>query len=297
MNSSSDNWTLSTRNVLVTGANGQLGSELRELASTHPDRRFFFTDWQDLDITDAEAVKRYVDQNGIDVIINAAAYTAVDKAESEPDLAEAINHHGAGNLAEAAGARGALLIHVSTDYVFDGAGCTPYTETMPANPLGVYGETKLRGEQAVLASGARAVIIRTAWLYSSFGNNFVKTMLRLGRERETLGVVVDQIGTPTYARDLALAILSVVSAPRPGIYHYCNDGVASWYDFAKAVMDISGLACDVRPIETREYPTPAKRPGFSVLSKTKIKQTYSLTIPYWRDSVRECILKLKGEQI
>lgn len=282
-------------NILITGANGQLGNELRTLHTQYPNHRFVFTDIAELDITDQQAINRMVSEQEIDLLINCAAYTAVDKAESDTALAHRLNAVAPGLLAEATAARGADIIHVSTDYVFDGQGHSPYTEDMPTHPQSVYGTTKLEGEQRVAAANPRSIIIRTAWLYSTHGNNFVKTMLRLGRERESLNVVCDQAGTPTYARDLARAIMAIATAPRKtyGTFHYSNEGLISWYDFTKAIHRIAGItSCHVNPIPTTDYPTPASRPAYSVLSKSKIKQTYGIHIPYWEESLQECIASL-----
>lgn len=282
-------------NILVTGCNGQLGNEMQLLEKCYPQHTFFNTDVNELDITEQHAVDAFVEDNGIDGIVNCAAYTAVDKAESNQTLCEALNAEAPAFLAIAVERRGGWMIQVSTDYVFDGTGHTPYTEDMPASPNTVYGLTKLNGEQAVMASCQRAMIIRTAWLYSTFGNNFVKTMIRLGKEKAELGVIFDQIGTPTYARDLAVAIMAaIVKGVIPGIYHFSNEGVISWYDFTKAIHRIAGITtCNVRPLHTSEYPAPAPRPAYSVLDKTKIKNTLGIEIPYWEDSLRECIMSLE----
>ena len=268
---------------LVTGCNGQLGTELRRLI---PDA--LFVDKDELDITDADAVKSYVAAHDVDTIINCAAYTAVDRAESEPELAEKINAVGPENLAKT----GAKIVHISTDYVFDGTHHTPYTPDDETCPVSVYGRTKRMGEIAVLENAPVAVVIRTAWLYSAHGNNFVKTMRRLGAEKESIGVVCDQIGSPTWAADLAAAIVQIIpqmNEGNRGIYHYTNSGVCSWYDFATAIMDLSGLSCDVRPISTAQYPTPAARPAYSVLDKTKIQETFNITIPHWFRSLKTCL--------
>ncbi len=286
------------RNVLVTGANGQLGSEIRAL---HGDfaYNFFFTDRATLDISDAEALERFVTANTIDAIINCAAYTAVDKAELDAQNADAINHLAVQNLALTCKAKKLKFIHISTDYVFDGKNFKPYTEADATNPNGIYGKTKLDGERALLhASPANSIIIRTSWVYSSFGANFVKTMLRLGKEKEELGVIYDQVGTPTYARDLAQVILEIlpkIANEKPAIYHYSNEGVLSWYDFAKEIMRMAKLPCRVNPIETKEYPTPATRPHYSLLSKSKIKKEFGIEIPYWKDSLDAC-LQILGER-
>ena len=321
------------KTILVTGACGQLGNEMQLQARLHPEYRWHFTDVvapgssgrvggvfaaaspaaaispasspaspaasspvppiSPLDITDPAAVSTFVEEHSVDLIVNCAAYTAVDRAESDADRAALLNATAPGYLAAAIQQRGGHLVQISTDYVFDGTAHTPYTEDLPTCPNSVYGRTKLAGEQAVLAANPSALIIRTAWLYSRFGNNFVKTMLRLGREKSELGVIFDQIGTPTYARDLAAAIMAAISQGiQPGIFHFSNEGVCSWYDFTKAIHRLAGITtCHVRPLHTAEYPTPAARPHYSVLDKTKIKQTYHLEIPYWEDSLKECIVE------
>ena len=283
------------KNILVTGCNGQLGNEMQLLSTGHPDFNYFFTDVKELDITDENAVKAFIEANSIDCVVNCAAYTAVDKAEADEARADVLNHVAPGYLARAVHARGGQMVHVSTDYVFDGTGHVPYREDAPTCPATAYGRTKLAGEEAVKQECPESAIIRTAWLYSTFGNNFVKTMLRLGREKESLGVIFDQIGTPTYARDLAAAIFAVLEQGIvPGIYHFSNEGVISWYDFTKAIHRIAGIdGCKVRPLHTEEYPAPAARPHYSVLDKTKIKETYHIEIPYWEDSLEECIQKLE----
>ncbi|MBR1652823.1 MAG: dTDP-4-dehydrorhamnose reductase [Alloprevotella sp.] len=282
-------------NILVTGANGQLGSELRRLAPEHKKHAFVFTDVEELDITDAEAVNRCIAANDIELLINCAAFTAVDKAEGEAAFCDLLNHQAPRLLAEAMAEAGGSMIHVSTDYVFDGTAHVPYREDAPTCPNSVYGRTKLLGETAVRKACPDSVVVRTAWLYSSFGNNFVKTMLRLGRERTNLSVVADQIGTPTYARDLAAALLAIVEHGLvPGIYHYTNEGVTSWYDFTREIHRQAGITtCNVKPIHTEEYPAPAPRPHFSVLDKTKIKETYGISIPWWPDSLHECLQELE----
>lgn len=281
-------------NILVTGCNGQLGNEIQLLEKGNGKHVFFNTDVNELDITDENAINAFVDANNIDGIINCAAYTAVDKAESNEALCHTLNATAPGYLAAAMGKRGGWMVQVSTDYVFDGTKHTPYSETDPTCPDSVYGRTKLEGEQLVRQHCERAMIVRTAWLYSIFGNNFVKTMIRLGKEKTELGVIFDQIGTPTYARDLAVAIMTAVEKGIiPGIYHFSNEGVTSWYDFTKAIHRIAGISgCHVRPIHTEEYPTPARRPHYSVLDKTKIKATYNIEVPYWEESLVECISKL-----
>ena len=281
-------------NILVTGCNGQLGNEIQLLEKGNGKHVFFNTDVNELDITDENAINAFVDANNIEGIINCAAYTAVDKAESNEALCHTLNTTAPGYLAAAMGRRGGWMVQVSTDYVFDGTKHTPYSETDPTCPDSVYGRTKLEGEQLVRQHCERAMIVRTAWLYSIFGNNFVKTMIRLGKEKTELGVIFDQIGTPTYARDLAVAIMTAVeNGIIPGIYHFSNEGVTSWYDFTKAIHRIAGISgCHVRPIHTEEYPTPARRPHYSVLDKTKIKATYNIEVPYWEESLAECISKL-----
>lgn len=282
------------RQILVTGCNGQLGNELQRLAPQYDDIEFHFTDKEELDITNRKDVYAFIEQHAISVVINCAAFTAVDKAESEPELCDLLNHVAPGYLAEAVASIGGTMIHVSTDYVFDGTSCTPYKEEDTPNPQTVYGRTKLAGEESVIRSCPGSMVIRTAWLYSTFGNNFVKTMIRLGKEREDLGVVFDQIGSPTYARDLAQAIMKAVEQGIvPGVYHFTNEGVCSWYDFTRAIHRIEGIStCHVRPIHTEEYPVPAKRPHYSVLDKTKISNTFGLEIRWWEDALKECIKEL-----
>lgn len=284
------------KKVLITGSGGQLGSELCELQTHRKGLELEFTNHEQLDITDVAAVEEWFGNHQPDICINCAAYTAVDKAETEVQQAFAVNSIGARTLAEACKKQGAVLIHISTDYVFDGASNQPYRETDQVNPLGIYGQSKLKGEEQVANSGADAIIIRTSWLYSSFGNNIVKTVLRLAKERPAINFVYDQIGSPTYAHDLAEAILEIISANdlknKTGIYHYCNHGVCSWYDFAKAIVEMKGLDCHLKPIETHEYPLPAERPAFSVLNNLKIREQFSVEIPYWRDSLKACLNKL-----
>ena len=275
---------------LVTGANGQLGNELRLLLGD----RAVYVGREELDITDEAAVRRFLDAQNFDIVINCAAYTAVDKAEDDFEAADRINRLGPALLAK----YGRRIIQVSTDYVFDGTAHLPYKEEDAVNPVSVYGSTKLAGEEAVLAEAETAVVIRTAWLYSSFGANFVKVMRRLGMERDSLGVVFDQIGTPTYAADLAAAIVAMLPQIKAGtkeVYHYSNEGVASWYDFACAIMRESGLPCMVRPLETHEYPTKATRPAYSVLNKAKIRRDFGLAIPHWMDGLKRCIAKLNEQ--
>ena len=285
-------------NILVTGANGQLGCEMRRLGAVSPNN-YIFTDVAELDITDASAVLVAVKENGIEAIVNCAAYTNVDKAESDEETAELINATAVGNLARAMKEVGGTLFHVSTDYVFGSEGNTPRTEDMPLNPLGVYGLTKLHGEQAIEESGCKALIFRTAWLYSEFGNNFLKTMLRLTAERDQLNVVFDQVGTPTYAGDLALAIFSIIEAGvyegNEGVYHFSNEGVCSWYDFAVEIAAAAGhTGCRINPCHSSEFPSPVTRPPYSVLDKTKIKSTFDIDIPHWRESMEYCIKRIKA---
>ena len=282
------------KNILITGANGQLGNEMRVLSAEHPEYTYFFTDVEELDICNELAIQDFVKANAIHVIVNCAAYTAVDNAEDNIGLCTKLNADAVGYLAKAAEANGAEFIQISTDYVFDGTAHTPYRETEPTCPNSVYGHTKLMGEQNALTLCTRSMVIRTAWLYSTFGNNFVKTMIRLGRERDSLGVIFDQVGTPTYARDLARAIFAAIrQGVTPGIYHFSNEGVCSWYDFTKAIHRLAGITtCNVKPLHTSEYPTKAKRPHYSVLDKTKIKEVYHVEIPYWEESLKECIFQL-----
>ena len=281
-------------NILITGCNGQLGNEMQLLEKDFSEHQWFNTDVEELDITDQLAIEQFIQENQIDGIVNCAAYTAVDKAESNKELCTSLNTVAPAYLAAAVDKRGGWMIQISTDYVFDGTKHTPYVETDTPCPDSVYGSTKLAGEFGVQKFCRRSMIIRTAWLYSTFGNNFVKTMLRLGKERQELGVIFDQIGTPTYARDLAKAIMAAIAQGiQPGVYHFSNEGVISWYDFTKTIHRIAGItSCHVRPLHTAEYPTPAKRPAYSVLDKTKIKETYNIEIPYWEESLKECIEKL-----
>jgi len=284
--------------ILVTGSNGQLGNEIRVLAADYPDYEFIYTDIGELDITDPNKVELYCVTNKPNAIINCAAYTAVDKAETDESTAFLINAIAVENLSRSAAAVNALMVHVSTDYVFDGNTWIPYNETYKTNPQSVYGNSKLAGEEAVLKYAGKGIILRTSWLYSAFGNNFVKTMIKYGTERDELKVVFDQVGTPTYARDLAKAILDIIPAriDQAGVdlFHYSNEGVASWFDFAQIVITLSGITCQVTPILTKDYPASAAvRPFFSVLNKSKIKETFSITIPYWSDSVKDCLRRLK----
>ena len=285
--------------VLITGANGQLGNEMRRLGAVSPNE-YLFTDVAELDITDKAAVAEFVKSNNVEIIVNCAAYTNVDKAEDDEATAELINATAVRNLAEAVKAVDGTLFHVSTDYVFGSEGNTPRTEDMPTNPLGVYGKTKLHGEQAIAEVGAKAIIIRTAWLYSEFGNNFLKTMLRLTAEKESLNVVFDQVGSPTYSGDLALAIFSIIEggvyAGNEGVYHFSNEGVCSWYDFATEIAAAAGHECVVMPCHSNEFPSKVTRPPFSVLDKTKIKTTFGIEIPHWRDSMLYCLQRLAKQQ-
>lgn len=285
-------------NILVTGANGQLGNEMRRLGAVSPNN-YIFTDVAELDITDATAVSEAVKGNGIEIIVNCAAYTNVDKAESDEATAVLINATAVANLAAAMKEVGGTLFHVSTDYVFGLDGNTPRREDMPTAPLGVYGRTKLMGEEAIEKSGCKALIFRTAWLYSEYGNNFLKTMMRLTAEREQLNVVFDQVGTPTYAGDLALAIFSIIEAGvyagNEGIYHFSNEGVCSWYDFAVEIAAVAGNTdCRIEPCHSSEFPSPVTRPPYSVLDKTKIKKTFDIDIPHWRESMEYCIKRIKA---
>jgi dTDP-4-dehydrorhamnose reductase len=283
--------------ILITGSKGQLGNELRELSGDFPEFDFLYTDVDELDISNEVNVDKYFSEYQPDVVINCAAYTAVDKAESDSTLANLINASAVGILARVASNHNALLVHLSTDYVFDGMAYLPYQESDKTNPVSAYAKTKFAGEQAVEKYSTKAVIIRTSWLYSAFGNNFVKTILKYGRERGIMNIVSDQIGTPTYARDLARAILTIIPLADNNngveIFHYSNEGVASWYDFAKAIVEISGINCKINAIGTSEYPLPATRPYYSVLNKSKLKEKFMLEIPYWRDSLKHCLLRLR----
>lgn len=284
-------------NVLITGANGQLGNCMRN-ASKNAKDNYIFTDVAELDITDADAVTSFVNNNDINIIVNCAAYTNVDKAESDIAFAEKLNAEAVGNLAKAIKANAGILIHISTDYVFGGDPYnTPCLESQKGTPTGVYGLTKLHGEQAIEASGCKALIFRTAWLYSEYGKNFVKTMLNLTSSKPELKVVFDQVGTPTYAQDLADAIFKIIENRKfegnEGIYHYSNEGVCSWFDFTKAIAELSGnTKCDIRPCHSDEFPSPVKRPAYSVLDKTKFKKTFGIHVPYWIDSLKTCIKNL-----
>lgn len=281
-------------NILITGCNGQLGNEMQLLEKDYPQYTFFNTDVKELDITNPDAIETYVADHDINIIVNCAAFTAVDKAESSQELCRLLNAKAPEYLAKAVARHGGSFVQISTDYVFDGTNHTPYTEDEATCPNSVYGSTKLEGEKLAMAACANTMIIRTAWLYSTFGNNFVKTMIRLGKEKSELGVIFDQIGTPTYAGDLAAAIMAGIShGIVPGIYHFSNEGVISWYDFTKAIHRLAGItSCHVRPLHTAEYPTPAARPHYSVLDKTKIKQTYGIEVPYWEESLEKCVKAL-----
>ena len=285
--------------VLITGSNGQLGSEIKELASDYENLECVFKDLPELDICDAEVLNTFIIDQQINAVINCAGYTAVDKAEEEALIAQKVNSEGVLNLANALKKVDGKLIHISTDYVFDGNHSQPYKESDPVNPIGVYGQTKRAGELAVLNSSIDAIVIRTSWLYSMYGNNFVKTMLRIGNNKKSIQVVSDQLGTPTYAKDLAKTCLDILSdagstniSKKGSLYHYSNEGVTSWYDFATAIMEISNIDCKVIPIETKDYPTEARRPMYSVLDKSKIKSDFKVTIPHWRDSLANCIKKI-----
>ncbi|MGJ0335437.1 dTDP-4-dehydrorhamnose reductase [Aliarcobacter cryaerophilus] len=284
-----------TYNILVTGSNGQLGSEIKELSSNY-NYNFFFTTRDDIDITSKDSIKEFCQTNSINVIINCAAYTAVDKAESDMENADLVNRKAVKKLSIVAKELNIKLIHISTDYVFDGKNFKPYVEEFQTNPQSVYGKTKLDGENEIRdINPLNSIIIRTSWVYSYYGNNFVKTMLRLGKEKEELGVIFDQVGTPTYAKDLAITILDIIPQidnEKVEIYNYSNEGVLSWYDFAKEIMKMAKLNCKINPIETYQYPTPAKRPHFSLLNKSKIKSKFNLEIPYWKDGLDDCLKRL-----
>lgn len=286
------------KNILVTGANGQLGSEIKRISVHHENNyKFFFTDVAELDITDPEAIDRFIKENNIRYIINCAAYTAVDKAEDDIDLCYKINRDAVNNLGVAATNNKAKVIHVSTDYVYDGTASKPYLETDAVNPQSIYGKSKLAGENALMQTCPDSIIIRTAWLYSIYGNNFVKTMIKYGQERDELNVVADQTGTPTNAADLAQAIIQILDFSeqnefQPGIYHYSNEGVTTWYDFTLAIHKDAGITCNVNPITTDQYPTKATRPKYSVLDKTKIKTVFNIFIPKWEESLNLCVREL-----
>ena len=287
--------------VLITGSNGQLGSEIKDLAANYKKLDFVFKDLPELDICNFKALQAFLIDHKINVVINCAAYTAVDKAEEDAEITERVNSTGVLNLVNALQTVNGKLIHISTDYVFNGNHFLPYKESDPVSPIGVYGETKRAGELSVINSDIDSIVIRTSWLYSSYGNNFVKTMLRFGNEKENLGVIFDQVGTPTYARDLAKTCLEILCentseniSKKGNLYHYSNEGIASWYDFAIAIMELVNINCKVNPIQTKDYPTLAKRPHYSVLNKSKIKTDFKIEIPYWRDSLKDCIEKIKN---
>ena len=281
--------------VLVTGQNGQLGNELKVLSSQYPQYDFIFTDVAEMDITNAEKVTEFFGHYKPAICINAAAYTAVDKAETDRETAININAYAVGNLAENSSKMNTRFIHTSTDYVFDGTATSPYKEDHPVNPVNFYGESKLKGEEIALEKLPSTIIIRTSWLYSSFGNNFVKTMLRLMKERESVNIVNDQFGSPTYAADLAAAIMHIASKAedKGGIYHFSNEGVISWFDFAVAIRELAGLSCRVKPVDTSGYPTPARRPAYSAMSKEKIKSIFGIELKDWKDSLKKCLQLLK----
>ena len=291
---------MQSKKILVTGANGQLGMEMRILGAVAPNE-YIFTDIDELDITDSDAVAAFVEQNGIQIIVNCAAYTNVDRAEEDEATAERINAEAVKNLAEAMKKVDGTLFHISTDYVFGGEGNTPRTEEMPLDPLGAYGRTKLHGEQAIAEVGCKAIIIRTAWLYSEFGKNFLLTMLRLTKEKPAINVVFDQVGTPTYAGDLALTIFSIIEgdmyAGNEGVYHFSNEGVCSWYDFAQEIATAMGhKECKISPCHSDEFPSKVKRPAYSVLDKSKIKRTFGVEIPHWRESMYYCLKRIVAQQ-
>lgn len=292
------------QHILVTGAKGQVGSELQYLSGQYPQFIFHFTDLPELDLTEPESIRSFFAMHPIDYCINCAAFTAVDKAESEAELAHKINVEAVETLAACCAKYGAGLVQLSSDYVYHNGINRALLPTDPTQPQSVYARTKLEGDEQALALNPRTLVIRTSWVYSGFGHNFVKTMLRLGQERDSLGVIYDQVGTPTYARDLAAALLHILSLFAAGtrsadtfrgIYHYSNEGVTSWYDFAKAIFDLENIVCEVSPINTSAYPTPAKRPPFSLLDKAAIKADFDLTIPYWRDSLKQCLNILRQE--
>jgi len=277
--------------ILITGKNGQLGNELKVLSATYPQYDFVFTDVAELDITNTAKVDEMFNKHKPVICINAAAYTAVDKAETEKDLALKINAYAVGNLAENCNKINSRFIHVSTDYVFAGTASRPYTEDFPVDPINFYGESKLKGEEIAMERNPSTVIIRTSWVYSFFGHNFVKTMLRLMKERESISVINDQFGSPTYAADLAAAIMQIAtqSEGKGGIYHFSNEGIISWFDFAVAIKELAGLLCNVKPVDTSGYPTPAKRPGYSAMNKEKIKATFGIELKDWKESLQQCL--------
>ncbi|CAN5551965.1 dTDP-4-dehydrorhamnose reductase [soil metagenome] len=292
------------KTILVTGANGQLGNEIKQLSALFTGYHFLFTTRQELSIEDSDSVAHFFETHNINCCINCAAYTAVDKAETETELAFRINGDAVGNLATICKNYNAIFVHISTDYVFDGSASSPYKEDNPVSPVNLYGASKLKGEQLAIANNPDAIIIRTSWVYAAFGNNFVKTMLRLMKERESIHVVNDQQGCPTFAADLAMVIMKMVTylkcSPteanslglKSNIFHYSNAGITNWFEFAVAIKELSGSNCQVNPISTAAYPTPAKRPAYSVLDTTKIQTTFQLTIPFWKDSLQKCITAL-----
>jgi dTDP-4-dehydrorhamnose reductase len=293
------------RTILITGSAGQLGQSIQSIACNYPEYKFEFASRQHLDLSNDHSIINFFGQKSFDIIINCAAHTAVDKAESEADTVNQVNHLAVRQLATIAKKHKTKLIHISTDYVFNGKQFRPYIEADKVEPHGVYGQTKLHGEQAILKIlTTNAIIIRTSWVYSEYGNNFVKTMLKLGQERDNLNVIYDQVGTPTYAKDLASAIMTIVQSQvfseidfKTDIVHFSNEGVCSWYDFAKEIFELSGIQCQVNPIGTEDYPTPAVRPHYSVLSKVKIKKIYHLVIPNWTESLKRCVVTLQGKKL
>ncbi|MBE9492178.1 MAG: dTDP-4-dehydrorhamnose reductase [Bacteroidetes bacterium] len=287
-----------TTKILVTGANGQLGNEIKLISRKHSDIHFYFTDVDELDITQITHVENFLKENPVDIIINCAAYNAVDKAEEDEESAFMINSIAVKHLSQLAFQKKIFLIHVSTDYVFDGIKNMPYTESDIVNPLSIYARSKQEGESQIQSTLKRGIIIRTSWLYSEYGNNFVKTIIKFAKDRDALNVVCDQVGTPTYAKDLAEVIFKLISRTNKirevEIYHYSNEGVASWYDFAKAIVEISGINCQINPVETKNFPLPAHRPFFSILNKSKIKKFLDIDIPYWRESLKDCLQNINN---
>ncbi|MDY0084621.1 MAG: dTDP-4-dehydrorhamnose reductase [Bacteroidales bacterium] len=287
-------------NILITGSNGQLGKEFQKIAQTDRKHVWYFTDMDELDITNPTQLKHYLNAENIEVCINCAAYTAVDKAEDDAEKAQMLNAQAPAFLAEACKSANTLLIHISTDYVFSGKHYKPYTEDHPVAPASTYAQGKADGERNIMLSGANYMIIRTSWLYSKNGNNFVKTMIRLGKEKESINVVADQIGSPTYAFDLAATILLMVENQDENsvnqIYHFSNEGAISWYDFAMAIMELEKLDCKVNPIESKDYPVKTVRPFYSVMNKAKIKSTFNITVPYWRNSLKKCLEEMNGQK-
>ena len=282
------------KKIIVIGSKGQLGNEFQELEKQYQSFQFFFYDVEEMDIVNKDLVEKGISEVKPDYLINCAAYTAVDKAETEKEIAFAINSEAVRNIATACSSNGVKFIHISTDYVFDGEASEPYKEESIVNPSNIYGESKLRGEQEAVKGNADVIIVRTAWVYSIYGSNFVKTMLRLMRSKPEISVVADQYGSPTYAHDLAEVIMNIISSGKwvPGIYHYTNDGIISWFDFASEIKKLSELSCTINPITTEEYPTPAKRPQYSVLDKTKIQQTFGVKLKDWKDSLQQCLNKM-----